>query len=266
MPFGIETFVENASNLFGMGNKLKDREREENLESYKQQEFHGIQSRVEGAKAAGLHPLAALGYQSGPGPTSVIGGTNVDAGAFDAAFAPKARQPVVDQEMRDAELRLRNAQASKLEADVFDMQYGSNRALATQPGNAPGLPTDPDNVVPGTTNNLIRGVKVVPNEIKSSIDGREVGVHPSVNTIRLPGGMGKMTGLSSEVLKQTEDMELARTVALILANKDRIGKFVTDDIPWSVKGYAQDIGKWLSNWRDRANAGRKGTRGSIGSR
>lgn len=255
MPFGIETFVENASNLFGMGNKLKDRERKENLESYREQERTGIMSRVEGAKAAGLHPLAALGYQSGPGPTSVIGGTSVAPGSFDGAFQSDPKKPEVDQDLRAAQIRNLNAQALKNEVDAQDVSMqNANRALATQPGQGPLFPTDADNVAVGQAGGAIPGVKIKANEITSSMNGIESGVQPYGASIRGPDGK-LWKGLSRNVLDQLEDAEFAKLVLLGILNKDRLLEYSSqakDDLVRSAnesagRNLAETWAPWLKH-------------------
>lgn len=202
MPFGISTAVQNFSNLYGTGKKLKEIDRNNANQDYLMREREGIQARVEGAKAAGLHPLAALGFQSGSSPSIPVG-TDVAPGSFSGAF--KGKGPQVDQEMRNAQIRLMNAQAANYETEA--MQRSTQR-LATQPGNPPAYPTDPDNLTQGQGSN-INGVRVKPNEIVSSFNGTEVGTQPTLATGRGSDGR-KWHGLSEWGLKQTEDMELLR--------------------------------------------------------
>lgn len=223
----LNVLGENSSNLWGTGAKLKERERKDALWDYQQQERLGIQARVEGAKAAGLHPLAALGYQAGPGASIPVGGSNVKP-------IQPSHEPVVDEEMRQANLRLLDAQAAEANARAAS----SLKALATQPGNAPAtsavgstLPTERENRGPG--GKTLAGIKVVPNEIQASRDGKTIGVHPGQTDIKDPM-LGTVTGMSDAMLKQTEDMETARSIYFIMANKDRLlnwlyGKTGLDD-------------------------------------
>lgn len=217
--FGLDLLmplIENSSNTWGTGEKAQEQARRDARYDYLQNEQYGIQARVEGAKAAGLHPLAALGFQAGA-PSQVVGGEGTNTSGL--SFGQTARpEKATDQEMRDAQLRLLNAQAANNEAEA--QFHLSQRARATQPGNPPAYPTDPDNLPPGQGLSS-QGIKVVPNEIKASVDGIQTGTHPWGSTIRGPDGH-RYRGLSEEVLKNTEDMEFLRTVLFAGANKDRL--------------------------------------------
>lgn len=244
--FGLDLLmplIENSSNTWGTGEKAQEQARKDARYDYQENEKYGIMSRVEGAKAAGLHPLAALGFQAGA-PSQVVGGegTNTSGLSFGQRAKPAAEP---DAEMRAAQLRLMNAQAADYETQAAQR---STITLGQQPGNPPVYPTDPDNLIPGQGSNAM-GIRVVPNDVRASIAGKETGTHPTTRDFRLPPslGGGKMTGLGEEFLKQTEDMELARSVALILANKERLGNFFTEDIPWAAKG-------WYADWQKARKA------------
>lgn len=217
--FGLDLLmplIENSSNTWGTGEQAQQQARDDARDDYLKNEREGIQARTEGAKAAGLHPLAALGFQASA-PVQIVGGegTNTSGLSFGQVSKP---DKATDEEMRQAQLRLLNAQASNNEAEA--MYHNSQRARATQPGQPPAYPTDPDNM-PAGQGSRTNGIKVVPNEIKASVDGVETGTHPWGSTIRGPDGH-RWRGLSEQVLKNTEDMEFARTVLFGLANKDRL--------------------------------------------
>lgn len=134
-----------------------------NALNYKQQkEFaqNSIQWKVEDAKKAGLHPLAALGTQSTYySPTSTytednIGkslsdmGQNIDR-AVNSSLDRKQRQQMQDAEalLINAQVRQANAAADKAELEVANMKFGSNAILKKQPGTAPGVTSE--TIIPG---------------------------------------------------------------------------------------------------------------------
>lgn len=255
--FGIDLLqplIQNSSNVWGTGEHAQEQARKDARYDYAENERYGIQARVEGAKAAGLHPLAALGFQAGA-PSQIVGGegTNTSGLSFGTTARP---EKAVDEEMRQAQLELLRAQARNQDSEA--MAHNSTRAVALQPGNPPVYPTDPDNLVAGQGSS-IKGVKVVPNEIVSSVNGREVGTQPTIATGRLPPqlGGGRVTGLSDWALKQTEDMEVVRSLMLLLANKDRMIDFVTNDIPWSL-GIDPRRSNFKTSGSIRSNTPRKG--------
>lgn len=214
----------NLSDTYGTGNTLRDAQRKEQHDDYLAREREGIQSRVDGAKAAGLHPLVALGYQSGPGPTSVVGSDSGPQYTDPPPPVERAQRDAPDPSItryNEARARLAEAQATQAERDL---EAGRTR-LATQPGNPPVYPTEPENLPRGQGSSST-GIRVKPNEIISSINGIEVGVQPSGARIRGTDGY-LYKGLSENALKQTEDMELLRLGLYAYMNRlnilDKIG-------------------------------------------
>lgn len=216
--------IENLSNIGGTGDAARERQRKDAESDYLAMERQGIGARVEGAKAAGLHPLAALGFQSGPSPTSVAGGT--DFGKV-AHMLPKGKDEVDPNDaFRNAQIRLMHAQADEAESRA----RASYQALATQPGNAPPtistqLPTERENL--STTGKPLTGVKIVPNEIEASAKGRTIGTHPGGTSVKIPGG--PTIDLPSKAFSErTDDMELLKYAAIATMNKDRLLRWIGD--------------------------------------
>lgn len=222
--FGLALpLIENLSNIGGTGDAAKERQRKDALHDYQQQERIGIQARVEGAKAAGLHPLAALGFQAGPGPTIPVGGTNF------APYAGALDKPERNESLEAAQIALLNAQTEEAQANARRANY----ALATQPGNGPPnmsqaavLPTETQNTTGG---NLLRGVKVVPNEIQSSANGVTMGTHPGGTEFNIPGGPSIMLP-SKSLAEAAEDLDLLKYYMIATMNKDRLGTWLKEKI------------------------------------
>lgn len=218
----LGTLVENLSNRYGTGDSVKEHQRKDAMHDYAEMERIGIQNRVAGAMAAGLHPLAALGFQAGPSPSIPVG-SQVHPVQMD--FSQK-NDP--NDAFRNAQIRLMHAQADEAESRA----RASAQAVATQPGMAPvprGLPTEAENTVPGQRHTTLPGLKVVPNEIQASANGKTIGVHPGQTDINDPM-LGRVTGMSEQMLKQTEDMELLRTAYFVMANKDRLAEFIVNKL------------------------------------
>ncbi|UDN67894.1 DNA pilot protein [robinz microvirus RP_175] len=219
----LDRLVGNLSDTYGTGKGLRNEKRGEEMGDYLARERLGIQARVEGAKAAGLHPLVGVGFQSGPGPTSVIGG-----GGLGGSYAPYDSPPPQPEAKTDADIAKFNAARARREeamANQAELQYetdlvNSRKATATQPGNPPLYPTDPDNLPPGQ-GSRISGIRIKPNEIVSSINGTEVGTQPTLAVGRGSDGR-KWHGLSDWGLKQTEDMEMTRLGLLAYLNRMNI--------------------------------------------
>lgn len=210
----LERLTGNLSDTYGTGKQLRSDKREENLNDYREMERTGIMSRVEGAKAAGLHPLAALGYQSGPTPTTVIGADPIQSspGAF-------RRDPPEDPDIK----RYNRARADLAELEVLDAQRKSRETLARQPGQTSVvLSTSSENL----TNGIYKpGVKVKPDETvatRKNDSSRTAAVHPGGTDVELPG-IGTVTIPSEKASQGLEDLELLKYIAILQANKQSIG-------------------------------------------
>lgn len=271
--FGIDMLSKlatNSSNLFGTGELVRERERKDARYDYLQNEREGIQARVEGAKAAGLHPLAALGFQAGASPTTVVGGTPHSTG-YQGYQDPVAKQSTDPSLVRINEANARRAEA---EADMAELNaHNAYRALATQPGNAPTsnvlLPTDSKNRVESTPQGGLRpGVVIEPDKVTAGINGYTSGTHPAATDVALPK-TGKyqryLTMPSSQFSQLGEDLDLLKYWLVLQANRDSLAKFVVDDVPWATRGYLQDLRKSLGLPPARAFSKKRRGGGATGS-
>lgn len=124
-----------------------------------QREFakHGVQWRVEDAKAAGLHPLAALGMMPASASPIAIGSNT--GSAFERAGqhlggAIASQMSDEDKEMHVANLRVLNSQADKYDAEKASILFSiaeQQRAASTPSPlglRGPGMNHLPDGQVP----------------------------------------------------------------------------------------------------------------------
>jgi len=83
----------NTSNRIGTGRSLRRQMAREQVEQTRLEAAAGIQGRVEGAKAAGLHPLVAMG--------SNVGGASLPVGqSFNSSVPDYLGAQVADREMK----------------------------------------------------------------------------------------------------------------------------------------------------------------------
>lgn len=106
----------NLSNRIGTGRSLRQQMSREQVEQTRKEAAAGIVGRVEGAKAAGLHPLVAMG--------SNVGGATLPTGssfnAVDPGFGAAA--------MQDREMRMRQEELA------YQKSLDSSRAAAAAEG------------------------------------------------------------------------------------------------------------------------------------
>ncbi|AZL83031.1 DNA pilot protein [Apis mellifera associated microvirus 47] len=219
----------NLSDTYGTGDTLREHQRKEAESDYLARERQGIVARVEGAKAAGLHPLVAMNYQGGNSPSAIIGGSAppVYPGGPDREPVAQERDPNIDR-YNAARARLAEAEATKAELDLARSQ----RALATQPGQPiPVLPTSPANFSTGGLT-LKPGVTLKPDEVTAGVGGLTAGTHPGVTDFEMP--WGSTWSLPSDKLSQAlEDLEFAKYYAILRANAPRLWQEFVSQFPTS---------------------------------
>lgn len=216
----LNTLVGNLSETYGTGKKLRDDKRQEQLADHREMERQGIQARVEGAKAAGIHPLAALGFQGGPGPATIVGAQPIQSDPS-PAWHPKAKE---DPNIA----RYNKARADLAELDVIAAQKKlSDTRLAGQPGQAIGaqLPTSDANLSRGRLN---PGVKVIPDEVTAGVGGLTAGTHQGITRFESKGVPGGLNLPADKLSQATEDMGLLKYWLTYQANKDRIDNYLAD--------------------------------------
>jgi len=213
----------NLSDTYGTGNTLRAKQREEAQGDYLERERLGIQAKVEGAKAAGLHPLAALGAQSSNAPSTIIGGSDVPA-TFAPEPQPGKHDPNIDR-YNAARARLAEAEATLAERNLA----ASTARLATQPGNGPGvLPTSSANL---RSSKLKPGIIVKPDEVTAGVGGVTAGTHPGMTAVESPGVDNPFMLPSTQASQQMEDMDLLKYWLTYKANQETVHRTLLDMWP-----------------------------------
>jgi len=243
----LEKLATNSSDIWGTGKKLRDEKREEAQGDYLERERLGIQAKVEGAKAAGLHPLAALGAQSSNSPSQIIGDSSpTNAGAYRRDPIPQSseRDPNIDR-YNAARARLAEAEATLAERNLS----ASTARLASQPGNGPGvLPTSSANL---RTSRLKPGIVVKPDEVTAGVGGVTAGTHPGMTAVESPGISSPFMLPSTQASQQMEDMDLLKYYLTYKANQESVHKTLLGMWPgqWVLqKGLDFETKRRLENW------------------
>lgn len=225
----------NLSDSYGTGAKLREIKRQEEIGDRLELERRSIQARVEGAKAAGLHPLVGMGFQGQAGAVQSVDSPSYFSGgpyADPPAPAPAQKEEVDPSIARYNEARARLAET---QADQAFLDYQASLfKLGSQPGQGKAvvLPTSDENLVQGRTK---PGVKIVPDEVTAGTGGMTAGLHPGASGVEVPG-FGRMTVPSGKLKEALEDNELMGSVMLALLNRHRISNYFLEDIPAAVFG------------------------------
>lgn len=233
--FGLDMLGKLATNLsdtYGTGNTLRAKQREEATGDYLERERLGIQAKVEGAKAAGLHPLAALQGSSSNSPTQIIGASEAPRSHAPLPQSPE-RDPVIDR------YNVARARLAEIEADDAERRFRAGvTRLATQPGNGPGvLPTSSSNYASPSSRRLKPGVVVKPDEVTAGIGGVTAGTHPGMTAVESPGVDNPFMLPSTQASQQMEDMDLLKYWLTYKANQETIHRELLDLWPgrWAEK-------------------------------
>lgn len=164
---------------------LGSKQADENIKLQKQFAKSGIQWKVEDAKKAGIHPLAALGAQTHSfSPISVgdVGSSLSSAGqsldrAIDATSDQNTRTSTYDTQLRALQL-----ERGGLENELLRHQIASQIATTTQAGRSPGIPTSM------SANPALVGHAELPQLPGTVIDGPLTRVAPDSNTPHVDPG------------------------------------------------------------------------------
>lgn len=246
----FDTLVSNSSDAWGTGKSARNRKQDEEHALYLKREREGIVSRVEGAKAAGIHPLVAMGFQGGPGPiTHMSHQTSSPSPSYEPTPSMQTPEPPTSEDqdrINKANVRIAEANADQAELAAH-MAY---RNLATQPGQAiPAVNTQEP--MPTSPSNLRRGIKLVPDEVTASRSSAGLGAaltagtHPGGSDFTVPiGKYGRKLRLPSGKLAESlEDQEIAKNLITLQMNAPAAWDALKNDLPWAVRGYLQDLRK-----------------------
>lgn len=202
------------------GNKISsDAAAEQNEQNRKSQEEFakmGIRWRVEDAKAAGIHPLAALGAQTVSYTPSFVGDTSMGPG-ISAAMSQMGQgiERAIAAKQTEEERALKAAQLASINLDL-EHKALQNKLLQNQVTGSqvpPALPSDT-----GMSPSLLSGqtsarVVVKPSETTARGTGTpaaQAGNIPDYQFVQTPTGLGIVP--SKDVKERIEDHWLAETM------------------------------------------------------
>lgn len=214
--FGISATASHVNKLLDIHAQNKQQAREYD----RQKEFaqNGIRWRVEDAKAAGIHPLAALGaHTMSYSPQAVTGadygigdlgqafGQNIDRAVNAKTTQMERDQHDLDMDYRRAQIKLVEAQTNQIYADTAEQALNSIRNVSKQQ-LPPPMPTSG-----GTRRNSAA--------TSANLDP----TIPEFGMTRDPDGVIRHVVPSDAMAQRTED------------------KFIIEWLPW-IRGYLADIG------------------------
>lgn len=142
----LSALIGGGANILGglLGQQSAQRVAQQNIQAQQQFAQHGIQWKVEDARAAGINPLAALGASTSS--FSNIAGSNDLGAGVSAAGQNVARAALANQadavKARDLEMKLLEAKIANVNSDTArTMAIASNLATTHgAAGSAPGIP------------------------------------------------------------------------------------------------------------------------------
>lgn len=189
-----------------------------NIELQKQFAREGIQWRVEDAKKAGIHPLAALGAQTHSFSPVAVGSAVPDfsplaqagqdvARAIHATRDPGAKIDAYTKTVQDL-----TVQRMGLENQILEAQLASQIAKVNQPGTPPGIPTaaGTEYLIDGQTETIVGTPTIEFNEkferspSRPGVPYAEYGTIPEITWMRTPDG-GYAIAKSKDAQERLED-------------------------------------------------------------
>lgn len=157
-----------AASMFGgiMGQKSQQKMAQQNIDLQKQFAQQGIQWKVNDAKAAGIHPLYALGAQTHSFAPVSVGDSIGPAIANAGQFIGRAAQAGATSGQRVNAVSEALQQAAVEKAGLENELLRSQIRLMNQPGTPPSFPGATPHAIPGQGNApLPEAVKSVPGTI-----------------------------------------------------------------------------------------------------
>jgi len=217
----LPALIAAGSNLIGgiiSGNKQEDMAKK-NIAMQKEFAQQGIRWKVEDAKAAGLHPLAALGAQTTSFSPVSIGGNDIGTGlaaagqdisrGINATRSAGERVDAYSKTIQDL-----NIQRMGLENQLL----GAQIAKINQAGTPPAMPSSSDRMlIDGQGNSPL--VKVEPLEQTAVAPGQpsiEAGANPEMGFGRTQHGW---TPLRSKAFQDRSEEDLLASVQWNIRNR-----------------------------------------------
>lgn len=254
-----------------LGDRAQEKATEANINMQREFAQKGIQWKVEDAKAAGIHPLYALGasthsfspVQVGNPLGDALGDMGQELGrAFNAQASNAERQRQAAEYAGQAAERLqmdRERHRSQLLNDEVQRQYWASRiASANQVGNPPGSVGDAGGAIAypvGDRRENVVGVKIEPDTVTKMKPGgyETAGTHGAFKEYRYGTKPNETMRLpSSELGEALENMGVGKYPALfemyrgLWAEELRKKGYLPGEPPDSRPGWRYYIGK---GWR-----------------
>jgi len=197
-----------GANILGgiMGQNSQERMAEKNIALQREFATQGIQMRVEDAKKAGIHPLAALGAQTTSFSPISVGGSSMAAGlsaagqdiarAVDSTRSNSAKMDAYAKTIQDLNIRRMG-----LENDLLSSQIAKINAT----GPTPGLPTGGDRyLIEGQGNSPLVSSTPLSRTVSAPEAGsQEPGAFPDIGYSRTPSGYAPV--MSKDVKDRLEE-------------------------------------------------------------
>lgn len=210
-----------------------------------QKEFaqHGLRWRVEDAKAAGLHPLSALGAQGLPAYSPV--GVDSGGGATSAALAKGIRSPVMTAAEKAAAQAALEESKSRVAANEAEAAYYNSMAAKNLQDQASQAPFPEANIdVPAA---LFAPPRLV-YEGGSTVGGAEL-VAPKVNMSRAGTGGGIVAGPANPSMRE---FNLPGGFPMMLPDANSLGEALeplseSAMLAWGV--YKENVRRYGEEWR-----------------
>lgn len=149
-----------------------------------QKQKNQIQWRAQDAKAAGFHPLAALGISPSSSSVSATAGIAPNMGQ-NLARAGSAIDRLTDRKARNMDLAIKKAELDRMNLT----NYGLLKDLIDA-NTAPKIPSNKHGIIPGQTTSSIAapGTTLTPTEVPySSSPGTQAGLVPGSRMALMPG-------------------------------------------------------------------------------
>lgn len=166
----LAELISAGSNVIGglIGQKSAEKQQKQNIQLQKDFAQHGIQWKVEDAKAAGIHPLAALGAQTISYSPSSVGSSSLASGiagagqdisrAINSTRSESGRLDAYTKTLQDLQLR-----RAGLENELLASQI----AKINQAGTTPPMPTAGDRyLIDGQTQSGLKAPLVTDSPLK----------------------------------------------------------------------------------------------------
>lgn len=242
-----------------------------------QREFaqHGIRWRVADARAAGLHPLAALGATGASASPAFQAFSSRDgqdiSGAMERTLARSeqlsfeaeraAERRRAEEAAARAEAREEKRLASQLLNDEVQRQYWASETARRAQARAPGAPESTSSVVPVPASGA---VKVVPSEITSREKDRPhrvAGVEPAF--LRVEVAPGVFVDVPNPKLNLDSELVHAAIAAAMYGNKWRYeyGNWTRSDAREAFR--RSELESQKSGWNRWSDAWRPPRRGTM---